>query len=365
MDEHFAEAMRRSLELARAAKPMEATKAIQAALGAGPVASGSALLPQAGQAATFPGRKRRPLSAVVADLQRLRGHDGGKVIPDDLQLPAGSRFETGRHESPHGARDYRIFLPSPERPIHGMVMMLHGCTQTATDFAIGTRMHLQAEQNGWIVLYPEQGRGHNTSGCWNWFRPQDQVRARGEPALLSDLAASIATAHGVSPRQCFAAGLSAGGAMAAILGHTYPDVFRAVGIHSGLAPGSANDVVSAFAAMRGDPLPGAEALRLPAIIFHGSADSTVAPRNAGHLAGRLEETEQSLGRGGTRRSNILSGRNEAGHQVEVWRVAGAGHAWSGGHPKGSYTDPDGPDASAEMTRFFLKVVASTTEPTDL
>lgn len=355
MDEHFAEAMRRSLELARAAKPMEATKAIQAALGAGPVASGSALHPQAGEAATFPGRKRRPLSAVVADLQRLKGHDGGKVTPEDLQLPAGSRFESGRHDGPHGARDYRIFLPSPDRPIRGMVMMLHGCTQTAPDFAIGTQMHRQAEQNGWIVLYPEQGRGHNTSRCWNWFRPQDQGRAGGEPALLAGLAVLVAEEHGISAQHCFVAGLSAGGAMAAILGQTYPDVFRAVGIHSGLAPGSANDVVTAFAAMRGDPLHSAEALRLPAIIFHGSADSTVAPRNAGHLAGHLRDTGKRVGQGSAQRCDILSGQNEAGHPVEVWRIAGGGHAWSGGNPKGSYTDPAGPDASAEMARFFLSI----------
>ena len=355
MDEHFAEAMRRSLELARAAKPMEATKVIHAALGAGPAADRTARHPPTGNAPTFPTRKRRPLSLVVAELQRHKQPDSGKVTPDDLQLPAQSRFESGRHDGPHGARDYRIFLPSPDRPIRGMVMMLHGCTQTALDFAIGTQMHRQADRNGWVVVYAEQGRGHNSSGCWNWFRPQDQGRAGGEPALLAGLAVSVAERHGVSAQQCFAAGLSAGGAMAAILGQTYPDVFRGVGIHSGLAPGSANDVVSAFAAMRGDPLRSAQALRCPAIIFQGSADSTVAPRNAGHLAGQLCDTEERIAQGGARRCDVLSGTNKAGHQVEVWRVAGAGHAWSGGSAKGSYTDPAGPDASAEMARFFLSI----------
>lgn len=355
MDEHFAEAMRRSLELTRAAKPMEATRAIQAALGAGSPASRTVPDPPKGETSAFPAGKRRPLSDVVSDLQKLKRHDGGSVTPDDLRLPEGSRFDQGRHDGPHGARDYRIFVPSPERPIRGVVMMLHGCTQTATDFAIGTQMHLQAAQNGWIVLYPEQGRGHNTSGCWNWFRPQDQGRAGGEPALLAGLAQSVAEKHGFSAQHCFVAGLSAGGAMAAILGQTHPDVFRAVGIHSGLAPRSANDVVTAFAAMRGDPLRSAEALRLPAIIFHGSADATVAPRNAGHLAGHLREMAERVGQNSTRRCDILSGTNEASHQVELWRIAGAGHAWSGGNPKGSYTDPAGPDASAEMARFFLSI----------
>jgi poly(hydroxyalkanoate) depolymerase family esterase len=352
MDEHFAEAMRRSLDLTRAAKPMEATRAIQAALGAGSPTSRTAPGPVTGEASTSPARKRRPLSEVVAGLQKLKRHEGGSVTPDDLQLPEGSRFDQGRHAGPHGARDYRIFLPSPDRPIRGMVMMLHGCTQTALDFALGTQMHQQAERNGWVVIYPEQGRGHNASGCWNWFRPQDQGRSGGEPALLAALAVSVAEQHGIPAEHSFVAGLSAGGAMAAILGQTYPDVFRAVGIHSGLAPGAANDVVSAFAAMRGDPLPSAEALRCPAIIFHGSADATVAPRNAGHLAGRLSDTGERVGQGNTRRCDILSGKNEAGHPMEVWRIAGAGHAWAGGSSKGSYTDPAGPDASAEMARFF-------------
>lgn len=211
-----------------------------------------------------------------------------------------------------------------------MIMMLHGCTQSSLDFAIGTQMHVHAERHDWIVVYPEQGRGQNTSRCWNWFRPQDQDRAGGEPAVIADLAASIAAAHGIPSRQCFVAGLSAGGAMAAILGQAHPDMFRGVGVHSGLAPKSANDVISAFGAMRGEPLPGAEAMRVPAIIFHGSADTTVAPRNAAHLAGRLKGTEARVGEGGTRRSDVLSGKNEAGHAVEIWRIAGGGHAWVGG-----------------------------------
>jgi poly(3-hydroxybutyrate) depolymerase len=141
--------------------------------------------------------------------------------------------------------------------------------------------------------------------------------------------------------------------MAAILANTHPEVIAAAGVHSGLAPRSAQDVVSAFAAMRGDAAPGAEPVRAPAIIFHGSADATVAPVNAGRLSGPLDETARRSGVAPGRRFDVLAGRNASGHPVEVWRIDGAGHAWAGGHADGSYTDPAGPDASAEMVRFFL------------
>lgn len=325
MDEHAAPAMRRSLDPARAALPF---------------------------AAGWPGqeaprrRPRQPLSAVLAALSRAKTTE--VLARDELHLPPGSHL----HEGVQGGHDYRIFLPSPGQSLRGLVMMLHGCTQTALDFALGTRMHLHAERNGWIVLYPEQGSGNNSARCWNWFRPQDQARDGGEPEILAGLADSVARDHGLPARSCFVAGLSAGGAMAAILGQTHPDVFRAVGIHSGLAPNSARDLVSAFAAMRGDPLPSAEAVRLPSIIFHGSEDTTVAPRNAGHLAGHLRDIRKQSGKRKSRRYDLVSGTNRAGHRVELWRIAGAGHAWSGGSPKGSFTDPAGPDASAEMARFF-------------
>jgi poly(hydroxyalkanoate) depolymerase family esterase len=233
--------------------------------------------------------------------------------------------------------------------------MLHGCTQSPEDFAVGTGMNAVAEHNRMIVVYPEQARSHNPSLCWNWFRPGDQGPAGGEAALLAWLTSAVAGEHRLPDERVFVAGLSAGGAMAAILANRHPDVFGAAGVHSGPAPGSAQDVLSTFAAMRGDPAPGAEALRAPAIIFQGSADTAVAPVNAGRLAGQLEETGLRSDEASGRCFDVLTGRNAAGHPVEVWRIDGSGHAWSGGKPEGSHIDPEGPDASAEMVRFFLSL----------
>jgi poly(hydroxyalkanoate) depolymerase family esterase len=352
MKDDFAAAMRRSLAEARAGNPMESTRLIQEALGAGPV-SGDDVPPSPTGGRR---RSRQPLSQVLEALARRPAGVGlrpnGKA--PQLDIPEGATFERLHHSGPEGARDYLLYRPSATRgPVRGMVVMLHGCTQTPEDFAAGTRMHVHAEEHGLLVAYPEQTRSENAQLCWNWFRPGDQGRARGEAALLAGLATSVAGAHGVPPDRVFVAGLSAGGAMAAILANTHPEVIAAAGIHSGLAAGSAQDVISAFAAMRGDAAPGAEPLRAPAIIFHGSADATVAPANAGRLAGQLDDTVRRTGATPGRRFDVLEGRNAAGHPVEVWRIDGAGHAWSGGDAGGSYTDPAGPDASAEMVRFFL------------
>jgi poly(hydroxyalkanoate) depolymerase family esterase len=349
MDNDFKTAMRRSLEATRAGNPVEATRLIQAALKLGDA-------PEPGVTAPEPARPKRKLSQVLAGLARrprgldLRARENRPMPP----VPEGAVFERRHHAGPHGAREYRLYRPSvQDRPIRGLVLMLHGCTQTPEDFAVGTRMNEHAERHRLVVVYPEQARAHNASLCWNWFRPGDQGPAGGEPALLAGLASDVAAEHDVPPPRVFAAGLSAGGAMAAILVQSHPDRFGAAGVHSGLAPGSAQDVVSAFAAMRGDPSPGATSLDVPAIIFHGSADPTVAAVNAGRLAGPLEETERRSGAAPGRRFDVLAGRNAAGHPVEVWRIDGAGHAWSGGDAGGSHTDPAGPDASAEMVRFFL------------
>jgi poly(hydroxyalkanoate) depolymerase family esterase len=351
MNDDFAEALRRSLAEVQAGNPQEATRLIQEALGNG--AGVTSVRPARPEPARGP---RRPLSRVLADLAQrpagLDAHVRGKApLPD---IPDGAAFDRQRHDGPHGARDYRLYRPSPGRgPIRGVVLMLHGCTQTPEDFAVGTGMNRQAEAHRLLVVYPEQSRAHNANLCWNWFRPADQGRAGGEAALLAGLAAAVAGEHALPPGRVFAAGLSAGGAMAAILAQVHPEVIAAAGVHSGLAPGSAQDVASAFAAMRGDAAPRAEALRAPAIIFHGSSDATVAPVNAGRLAGPLASTEETSGMAAGRRYDVLTGRNAADNPVEVWRIDGAGHAWSGGDAAGSHADPRGPDASAEMVRFFL------------
>jgi poly(hydroxyalkanoate) depolymerase family esterase len=255
-----------------------------------------------------------------------------------------------------GARPYRLFVPPnlPARP--GLVVMLHGCSQTPEDFAAGTRMNELAGAQGFLVLYPEQIRSANMQRCWNWFNPADQQRDQGEPALIAGMTRAVMAEYNVAKRRVFVAGLSAGGAKAAIMGAAYPDLYTAIGVHSGLACGAAHDMQSAFAAMR-QGKNGTGSVTVPTIIFHGDRDATVNPLNADAVAAQLagldtaqiEHGEVPQGLNYTR-----SVRRNAQHRpvLEQWTVHGAGHAWSGGSPTGSYTEPKGPDASAEMLRFF-------------
>lgn len=249
--------------------------------------------------------------------------------------------------------------------------MLHGCTQTPDDFANGTRMNLLAEERQCFVLYPAQTAAANRSRCWNWFRRGDQRREQGEPAILAGLTREVLQRYRIDPDKVYVAGLSAGGAMAAVMGAAYPELYVAVGVHSGLACGSAHDLPSAFAAMRGIRAPtggNAGAARaapvVPTIVFHGDRDTTVHPRNGEHVMA------QPLERNGTSSADATKEhvRVPAGHAytrtlrrdamgrvvVEHWLVHGGGHAWFGGSPHGSYVDPNGPDASREMLRFFFE-----------
>jgi poly(hydroxyalkanoate) depolymerase family esterase len=228
-------------------------------------------------------------------------------------------------------------------------------------------MNELAERHGFLVAYPAQPMTQNSSGCWNWFQPGDQARDRGEPAILAGLAAEVALRHRVDPRRVFVAGMSAGAAMAVVLAATYPDRFAAVGAHSGLPYGVAHDVASAFRAMKnGASARNGLGFDVPAIVFHGDRDSTVHLRNSaaiveqatGAHAARPGLVEQRVeGWSPDGRGYCCTAYSDAsGHPVaEHWVVAGAGHAWSGGDPRGSFTDARGPDASAEMIRFFLSV----------
>jgi poly(hydroxyalkanoate) depolymerase family esterase len=279
----------------------------------------------------------------------------------------------GRFSSPAGSRDYLLYVPAAERP-SALVVMLHGCTQTPADFAAGTAMNEQADRHGFVVLYPAQSKAANHSVCWNWFLPRDQQAGRGEPAIIAAMAREIADRHGIPSDRLFVAGLSAGGAMAAILGAVYPDVFAGVGVHSGLRADAAHDLESALAAMkRGAPKQGESALRsdpgaatrrpLRTIVFHGRQDRTVHPSNGRQVA----EVALANFREGSLVSRQESGRSTGGRSfvrtvhadargmpiVELWEVQGAGHAWSGGRRAGTHTDSLGPDASAAMAAFFL------------
>ena len=248
--------------------------------------------------------------------------------------------------------------------------MLHGCTQGPDDFAAGTRMNALGEEHRCFVLYPAQSHGANQSRCWNWFRREDQARDRGEPSILAGMTRDIVQRYGIDARRVYIAGLSAGGAMAAVMAVTYPELFAAVGIHSGLACGSAHDLPSALAAMRGMPAglgrtasTGAASHATPTIVFHGDQDRTVHPRNGADVIARSEHHEGGPGgRVSSERGQAAGGhaytrtvhRDATDHVLlEHWLVHGGGHAWFGGSQAGSYTDARGPDASAEMVRFFL------------
>ncbi|MEJ5989028.1 PHB depolymerase family esterase [Ramlibacter sp. PS3R-8] len=273
------------------------------------------------------------------------------------------------HVFAHGGHRWRYRLYEPARPdaaaLLPVIVMLHGCKQDSEDFARGTGMNEVAARDGFLVVYPEQLRKANQMGCWNWFEPQNQKRGAGEPAMVAALVASVLTLHGGDPQRVYVAGLSAGGALAATLGELYPDVFAAVGIHSGLPPRAAHDVPSAFTAMRKAAGSAAAAPSLlPTIVFHGSADKTVAPGNGEAVVQRQVAAAAASGVPLQRREEHVAGARAATRiewvdaggkaMVESWKLTAGPHAWSGGHASGSFTDPQGPSASQAMAAFFLR-----------
>jgi poly(hydroxyalkanoate) depolymerase family esterase len=413
MTTDFADAVREATRLTRAQKLIDATRLIQGALllgrGQAPLEQDEGavesrafaqriidLTPGATRpeiAAPPPREVRRPkrtgapanwpmdeVSATLRqaklptfDLHALAGVRPRKA----LKIPEGAQFLSRSFACAAGSRSYRLYVPrhSPagRRPL---LVMLHGGTQDADDFAAGTRMHILAEEHGLIVAYPSQCKSANPSLCWNWFDPEHQKRGAGEPSIIAGITREIIAEYDVDPRRVFVAGLSAGGAMAAVMGETYPEVYAAIGVHSGLAYRSATDVASAFAAMRGNPgMRAARGQRKPrpaadhdrrmrTIVFHGDADRIVHPSNASRIIETREKPDDKVERAKARSSasraytrNVTLDR--AGSAVvEQWLIHGSGHAWSGGSPDGTYTDPHGPDASREMLRFFLEELPS-------
>jgi poly(hydroxyalkanoate) depolymerase family esterase len=410
MNMDFANGMGAAMRLIQAQKLMEATRIIRRTL-----SGGKASEPATGQAAAARAIEGRviDLAAEVMEPEAMAASEGGASIAPGLPLPPGAgvwatrlgemapthgdiglpRFnlealKVGRPRKsvdiPEGAqflsrsftcaagsRDYKLYLPC-HLPGSGraLLVMLHGGTQDGDDFAAGTRMNDLAEEHGFIVAYPSQSQAANASLCWNWFAPEHQKRDCGEPSIIAGITREIVARYDVDRGRVFVAGLSAGGAMAAVMAATYPELYEAVGIHSGLPYGSAIDLPSAFAAMRGNggsrgrrsrkPRGAAgDAPRMRTIVFHGDADNIVHPSNAAGIVGaskageRIDRAETHSSDGRTYTRTVI--RDQSGAVVvEDWLLHGSGHAWSGGSAEGSYTDPRGPDASREMLRFFFE-----------
>ena len=318
----------------------------------------------------------------VSDVIRRALDAAGIVSPTQPSAAAPTPAAPGEfawHTGTNGVaqRAYRLYVPTrPAAEPMPLIVMLHGCKQDPDDFARGTRMNALAEEHGFLVAYPAQTVRANGSNCWNWFSRSEQARGGEEPSVIAAIVRQIGAMHPVDEASVFVAGLSAGAAMAVILGETYPEVFRGVAAHSGLAVGAAHDVASAFAAMQGRGAPAefrgrpsrnkerfadARGQAVRTLVIHGDADTTVAAANADAIVAHAVEAfgdtltvtddrQQAGGRDCTVTCHLGADGQVA---IERWTLHGAGHAWSGGDAAGSYTDARGPDASAAIVRFFL------------
>ena len=362
----FSQSMLKATRLTGMGKLLDATRLIQRTLGAAPQA-----WPKADNA----------LQPVIILPGPAQPEDDApqNVVQETARRKASFRKHTFTFEG--ATYPYRLYIPlapasdSNEASLMPLVVLLHGCKQDALDFSKGTAMNALAETQQVMVLYPEQITSANALRCWNWFEPGHQQAERGEPGMIAALTRQIVQQHAADPQRVYIAGLSAGGAMAAVVSSLYPDIFAAVGVHSGLAAGAARDVVSAFGAMRsgaqGHALP-----VIPTIVFHGTADRTVHPDNGDHItdaalaahkaAGvqllKTQSTQSKSAEENTAEENTGAEKTERAvystadgkSAVENWRIDAGPHAWSGGNSAGSYTDPDGPSASAAMLAFFLQ-----------
>ena len=346
MDDARNATMAEALRLTKAGRLQEATALLQHGLATGPAGPVS------------------PAGSSTAGVVRPARLSRGTSSRQGAAAPAAASGATRHltHTETAGTRTYDLYVPTSYTgsPVP-LVVMLHGGSQNASDFAAGTRMNDLAERHTFLVAYPQQSRTANHGGYWNWFSPADQRAGTGEPAIIAGITRQVIHHLAVDPDRVYIVGLSAGGAMAAVMAATYPNLYAAVGVHSGIAYRAAHDVGSAFTAMRTGGTPSATSA-IPLIVIHGDQDTTVAPVNADKLmTARLAVGDTTVQHGPTRTAHdtgrpytSIAHHNLRGVPVaQSWIVHGAGHAWAGGSRAGSYTDPQGPDASAEMIRFFL------------
>jgi len=389
--------------LTRSGRLREATDAIQRALGGRKVAPHGPNAANGHTASPFSAPPAAsPFSTAEAD---VAVEDNPNVIDVDVRIiedevapeappdvgpgtaPAAGEtldgeFIAGSFTNQAGTRVYKLYVPpgavANATPLP-LVVMLHGCKQNPDDFAAGTGMNRHAQGQPCLVLYPGQTRAVNQLGCWNWFKAGDQEREHGEPSIIADMTRHIAATYPVDPNRIYVAGLSAGGAMSAIMANAYPELYAAAGVHSGLPHAAAHDLMSALNAMRQGPsmksaaAAGVGRHAVPTIVFHGDRDTTVHPSNGDQVIAQIRgvpvvndepdgapiasddvTVESGQTPGGRAYTRTVHRDAEGRTDAEHWLVHGAGHAWSGGSPAGSYTDPLGPDASREMLRFFAE-----------
>jgi poly(hydroxyalkanoate) depolymerase family esterase len=277
----------------------------------------------------------------------------------------------------HDGRAYRLFVPDAPRSEAPLVLALHGCWQTPEDFATGTRLNAAAERLGLTVLYPAQTRRDNAYRCWNWFQPSSHVATTGETAELVRLARRVQRERGIRERRVLVIGFSAGGFMAVNLACAAPDLVRGIGVSAAGPYRCASGPEAAIQCMRGVIRDGTDAARtclaaagarrlaLRAALWHGGADAVVAPANLAALEVMFARALNATASTSDRRDAAVRSvyRDGAGRPVlETWLVPPMGHAWSGGHPRGTHTFPAGPDATTRILDFLLQGPAPEREP---